>query len=106
MLYALVFGAVADGARLSLARDALGSPTLRGEIFLGWADGFGRVAAARVRPVSRGDQETAPQIRALKEAGCKKVFEETASGGRWDRPAVSEALQAREGFRGLWPANT
>src|SRR5271165_4776660 len=54
MLYALVFGAVADGARLSLARDALGSPTLRGEIFLGWADGFGRVAAARVRPVSRG----------------------------------------------------
>jgi hypothetical protein len=33
--------------------------------------------------VSRSDdQETAPQIRALKEAGCKKVFEETASGGK------------------------
>jgi DNA invertase Pin-like site-specific DNA recombinase len=28
------------------------------------------------------DQKTAPQIRAPKEAGCKKVFEESASGRR------------------------
>ena len=27
-------------------------------------------------------QETAPQIRALKDAGCTRLFEEAASGGR------------------------
>jgi DNA invertase Pin-like site-specific DNA recombinase len=44
------------------------------------------------------DQETAPQIRALKEAGCKKVFEESASGGRWDRPELHRLLdQLRSG---------
>src|SRR6201997_4815525 len=43
--------------------------------------------------VSKSDaQETAPQLRALKEAGCKKVFEETASGGRWDRPELHRLL--------------
>ena len=39
-----------------------------------------------------GDQQTAPQIRALKEAGCKKIFEESASGGRWDRPELRRLL--------------
>jgi len=44
------------------------------------------------------DQETAPQIRALKNAGCKKMFEETASGGRWDRPELHRLLdQMRAG---------
>jgi DNA invertase Pin-like site-specific DNA recombinase len=44
------------------------------------------------------DQETAPQIRALKKAGCKKVFEEAASGGRWDRPELHRLLdQMRAG---------
>ena len=38
------------------------------------------------------DQETAPQIRALKKAGCKKIFEEAASGGRWDRPELHKLL--------------
>ena len=43
--------------------------------------------------VSKSDaQETAPQLRALKEAGCKKVFEEAASGGRWDRPELHRLL--------------
>jgi DNA invertase Pin-like site-specific DNA recombinase len=43
-------------------------------------------------------QETAPQLRALKEAGCKKVFEEAASGGRWDRPELHRLLdQLRSG---------
>jgi DNA invertase Pin-like site-specific DNA recombinase len=45
-----------------------------------------------------GDQQTAPQIRALKEAGCKRIFEESASGGRWDRPELHRLLgQLREG---------
>ncbi len=43
-------------------------------------------------------QETASQIRALKKAGCKKVFEEAASGGRWDRPELHRLLdQLRSG---------
>ncbi len=37
-------------------------------------------------------QETAPQIRALETAGCKKIFEEAASGGRWDRPELHRLL--------------
>ena len=49
--------------------------------------------------VSKSDaQETAPQLRALKEAGCKKLFEEAASGGRWDRPELHRLLdQVRAG---------
>jgi len=44
------------------------------------------------------EQETASQIRALKKAGCKRVFEETASGGRWDRPELHRLLdQMRAG---------
>ncbi|MBM3652139.1 MAG: recombinase family protein [Alphaproteobacteria bacterium] len=44
------------------------------------------------------DQETALQIRALKKAGCKKVFEEAAPGGRWDRPELHRLLdQMRAG---------
>ncbi len=44
------------------------------------------------------DQDAAPQIRALKEAGCAKLFEETASGGRWDRPELHRLLdQLRSG---------
>ena len=38
------------------------------------------------------DQETAPQIRALKKAGGKKIFEEAASGARWDRPELHNLL--------------
>src|SRR5208337_5329851 len=38
-------------------------------------------------------QETTSQIRVLKAAGCKKVFEEAASGGRWDRPELHRLLE-------------
>lgn len=49
--------------------------------------------------VSKGDdQSTALQRRALKEAGCERVFEEAASGGRWDRPKLQEMIgQLRDG---------
>src|SRR3546814_16696381 len=37
--------------------------------------------------VSKGDdQSNATQRRALDALGCKRVFEETARGGRWDAP--------------------
>ena len=43
-------------------------------------------------------QETTSQIRALKEAGCKKVFEEAVSDGSWDRPELHRLLdQLRSG---------
>ena len=48
--------------------------------------------------VSRGDEQTnAPQVRALRAAGCRRIFEEAASGGRWDRPELHRLLdQLRE----------
>lgn len=38
------------------------------------------------------DQSTAAQARALRDAGCDRVFEETASGGRSDRPELQRLL--------------
>ena len=49
--------------------------------------------------VSKADaQDTAVQVKALRQAGCKRIFEEKASGGRWDRPELHRALEhLREG---------
>jgi DNA invertase Pin-like site-specific DNA recombinase len=49
--------------------------------------------------VSRGDEQSnAAQAHALKAAGCERVFEEEASGGRWDRPQLHDMLrQLRRG---------
>lgn len=43
--------------------------------------------------VSKGDEQTnALQARALRTAGCRRIFEEAASGGRWDRPELHRML--------------
>ena len=42
--------------------------------------------------VSTQDQDSASQIAALKAAGCDFIFQETASGGRWDRPELQRLL--------------
>jgi DNA invertase Pin-like site-specific DNA recombinase len=49
--------------------------------------------------VSKGDdQNNVLQVRALRAAGCRKIFEEAASDGRWDRPELRRLLdQLREG---------
>ncbi len=49
--------------------------------------------------VSKGeDQNNALQTKALKAAGCRRLFEEAASGGRWDRPELHRLLDhLREG---------
>ena len=53
--------------------------------------GFARVSKA-------DDQDTGAQVKALRQAGCKRIFEENASGGRWHRPELHRALgQLREG---------
>ncbi len=53
--------------------------------------GYARVSKA-------DDQDTAAQVSALKAAGCTRVYEEKASGGRWHRPQLHHMLdQLREG---------
>jgi DNA invertase Pin-like site-specific DNA recombinase len=50
--------------------------------------------------VSKSDdtQDTTAQVSALRSAGCKRVFEDKASGGRWDRPELHRLLdQLRAG---------
>lgn len=54
-----------------------------------------RIGYARV---STDGQDTNAQVAALKTAGCEWIFEEKASGGRWDRPQLKRLLdQLREG---------
>jgi DNA invertase Pin-like site-specific DNA recombinase len=48
------------------------------------------IGYARISKVDK--QDTRAQVKALKEAGCKRIFEESASGGRWDRPELHRAL--------------
>ncbi|WP_353728564.1 recombinase family protein [Mesorhizobium sp.] len=38
------------------------------------------------------EQDITPQISALEAAGCTRVYEEKASGGRWDRPELHRLL--------------
>lgn len=49
--------------------------------------------------VSNGDEQTNTlQARALRAFGCRRLFEEAASGGRWDRPELHRMLDhLREG---------
>ena len=48
--------------------------------------------------VSTADQDYSVQLEALKAAGVGKVFEEKASGGRFDRPELQKMLEHfREG---------
>ncbi len=48
--------------------------------------------------VSTADQDTALQTDALRSAGCERVFEDTASGAKSDRPGLAAALAyLREG---------
>ncbi len=70
----------------------------RGSLLLGYAR------------VSKGDEQTnALQARALRAAGCRRIFEEVASGGRWDRPELHGMLDhLREGDTGArprWPCD-
>ena len=55
--------------------------------------GYGRV--------SREGQDLAQQRAALRAAGCTRLFEEKASGGRWDRLQLQRLLDNRSGRRVL-----
>ena len=58
-----------------------------------------RQRAARLCPRIQGrEQNNVLQARALRAAGCRRLFEEAASGGRWDRPELHRMLDhLREG---------
>ena len=43
--------------------------------------------------VSTQLQDNATQIDALKKSGCETIFEETISGGRWERPKLQDLLK-------------
>jgi len=44
--------------------------------------------------VSKGDEQSnAVQAKALHAASCRRIFEEAASGGRWDRPELHRMLE-------------
>src|ERR1700747_3339371 len=54
------------------------------------------IGYARVSKIDQ--QDTRAQVQELKRAGCKRIYQENASGGRWDRPQLHKALeQLREG---------
>lgn len=42
--------------------------------------------------VSTAEQDTALQTDALRKAGCDKIFEDTASGAKAERPGLAAAL--------------
>jgi DNA invertase Pin-like site-specific DNA recombinase len=42
--------------------------------------------------VSTQEQDNQAQITALHQAGCERVFQEKASGGRWDRPELHRLM--------------
>jgi len=49
--------------------------------------------------LSKGDERNnVLQAKTLKAAGCRKLFEEATSGGRWGRPELHRMLDhLREG---------
>lgn len=54
-----------------------------------------RIGYARV---STQEQDNGAQITALEASDCERIFEEKATGGRWDRPELHRLLdQLREG---------
>jgi len=50
------------------------------------------------RVSKRDEQNNTLQAKALRATGCRRLFEEAASGGRWDRPELHRMMnQLREG---------
>jgi len=46
-----------------------------------------------VRVSKQQEQDTATQVQALKKAGAERIYQEHASGGRWDRPELRKLLE-------------
>lgn len=50
------------------------------------------VAPVGYARISTADQSLAPQIDALKAAGCGEIFEDCVSGAKTDRPGLNQTL--------------
>jgi len=50
-----------------------------------------RIGYARV---STDEQDTAPQLDALNEAGCERIYRENASGKSRARPEIERMIDA------------
>ena len=63
--------------------------------FLTLKCGHMQIGYARVSTI---EQNVAPQIDQLKDAGCERIFRDKASGAKTERPGLQEALDfLREG---------
>src|SRR5262249_46377479 len=51
--------------------------------------GIMKIGYARVSP---GDQHLALQLDALRQAGCRQIYEEVVSGARTERPVLQQTL--------------
>jgi DNA invertase Pin-like site-specific DNA recombinase len=49
------------------------------------------IGYARVSKLDQQDNHA--QVQELKRVGCKRIYQENASGGRWDRPELHKALE-------------
>jgi len=76
---------VKDSITLGARGQDLFSQTLVFERMNGMLFGYGRISKGE-------DQNNALQVEALKRTGCTRIFSETASGGRWDRPELHRML--------------
>lgn len=50
-----------------------------------------QIGYARVSKLEQ--QTTHAQVQELGKAGCKRIYQENVSGGRWDRPELHKALE-------------
>jgi len=50
------------------------------------------VQSSSENDISTQEQDNQAQISALQSAGCELIFQEKASGGRWDRPELHRLL--------------
>jgi predicted site-specific integrase-resolvase len=70
----------------------LGRPKARRfEIYWKRRDCLPLIGYARVSKPDQQDNHA--QVQELKRAGCKRIYQENASGGRWDRPELHKALE-------------
>jgi DNA invertase Pin-like site-specific DNA recombinase len=77
---------------------AVPAKSIRKRSFAKDANAAGGGALLGYARISKGDEQTNTlQTKALRSAGCRRIFEEAASGGRWDRPELHRMLdQLRE----------
>jgi hypothetical protein len=71
----------------------MAASSMRKRSFVKDAPSAGGGALLGYARVSKGDEQNNLLLaKALRAAGCRRVFEEVASGGRWDRPELHRML--------------